>query len=334
MAQSPPKKPRRTRTRTTCFSGCFGPRHSDEVSPPSKTRPNGGEKLKISWFYWSRFRLKKSAAKTVPVEASAAALVDSTIEAEKKAANDKFTNSEAEAEAKSKSKSKSKSKPDRISSKTRPAKQATATEAVRPAQPPESEGGRETSEREAEGHRNDTRENRTDAARGNTWHNQKRLSFRRRIDAIRAGSSQPGSPEVKPAKPSRSSAAAVAIPHSASLPILDPEPRPALPRPTQPQKNRKARPASGPSGDEKRVDPVVGMSIIMVTLVIMILWGRLCAILCTAVWFYFIPRLRSATERPVSSDGPNPNRPDLNSEEYKKRVVLEGLLERNRRSPS
>lgn len=76
------------------------------------------------------------------------------------------------------------------------------------------------------------------------------------------------------------------------------------------------------------------MSIIMVTLVIMILWGRLCAILCTAVWFYFIPRLRSATERPVSSDGPNPNRPDLNSEEYKKRVVLEGLLERNRRSPS
>ncbi|XP_030547527.1 uncharacterized protein LOC115753154 [Rhodamnia argentea] len=327
MAQSPPKKPIRTRTRTTCFSGCFGPRHSDEVSP-SKTPGSGGEKLKISWFYWSRFRSKKSAAKTVP-------LVNSTVEAEKKAANDMFNNAEAEAEAKAKSKSKS--KPDKISSKRRPAGQATATatatETAHPAQPPESEGDQETSEHEAEAHRNETRENRTDSARGNTWHNQKRLSFCRRIDAIRAGSSQPGSPDVKPAKPSRSSAAAAAIPHSASLPILDQEPRPAPPRPAQSQKNRKARPAIGPSGHEKPVDPVVGMSIILVTLVIMILWGRLCAILCTAVWFYFIPRLRSATERPVSSDGPNVNGPDLNSEEYKKRVVLEGLLERNRRSP-
>ncbi|KAI6679004.1 hypothetical protein NL676_039800 [Syzygium grande] len=77
---------------------------------------------------------------------------------------------------------------------------------------------------------------------------------------------------------------------------------------------------------------LVGMSIIMVTLVIMILRGRPSAILCTAVWFYFVPLLRSAAGRPVNGDGPDPNGPDLSSEEYRKRVVLEGQLERNRRS--
>ncbi|KAK3422010.1 hypothetical protein EUGRSUZ_G02576 [Eucalyptus grandis] len=340
MAQPPPTKPRRTRTRAAWFSGCFGPRRSDEAAQ-FKTRSNGGggERLKFSWSYWSPVRFKKSASKTVPVEnsaaaAAAAALVSSTVETEKKEANDRFNNPPPKSKSKSKTKTKPKPKRDRDSSKSRPAKQeATAvaeTATAPPGQPPESEGDRETIEAEAEAHRTDARENRADAARGNTWHGQKRLSFCRKIDAIRAGSSQPGSPDVKSAKSSR--AAAAAIPHSASLPILDPPEPPApappppaaAPRPAQPPpKPRRARPP--------RLDSVVGMSIIMVTLVIMILWGRLCAILCTAVWFYFIPQLRwwLASERPVKGDGPDP---DLNSEEHKKRVVLEGLLERPRRS--
>lgn len=132
MAQAPPKKPRRTRTRTACcFSVCFGTRRSDEETQ-LKTRSNGGDKLRISWFYWSR--IKNSAAKTVPVETSAA-LVSSTVEAEKKQANDRFNKPPNEP----------KPKPDRISSKSRTAKQAAATaaDAAPPARPPEGEGDRE-----------------------------------------------------------------------------------------------------------------------------------------------------------------------------------------------
>lgn len=88
----------------------------------------------------------------------------------------------------------------------------------------------------------------------------------------------------------------------------------------------------------KKYDTLVGVSVIMVTLIILLLWGRLCAILCTSAWFYFVPRLSSA----VKNDGVlvertptrNPKAVDLNSGEYKRKVVLEGFLERTRRSPS
>ncbi|CAN8236966.1 unnamed protein product [Cochlearia groenlandica] len=44
----------------------------------------------------------------------------------------------------------------------------------------------------------------------------------------------------------------------------------------------------------KKYDPVIGISIVTVTLVIMLIWGRLCAILCTSAWCYSLPRLRDA----------------------------------------
>lgn len=154
MAQPPPTKPRRTRTRAAWFSGCFGPRRSDEGAQ-FKTRSNGGggERLKFSWSYWSPVRFKKSASKTVPVEnsaaAAAAALVSSTVETEKKEANDRFNNPPPKSKSKSKTKTKPKPKPkrDRDSSKSRPAKQeataAAETATAPPGQPPESEGDRE-----------------------------------------------------------------------------------------------------------------------------------------------------------------------------------------------
>ncbi|TKY69094.1 hypothetical protein E2542_SST05358 [Spatholobus suberectus] len=81
-------------------------------------------------------------------------------------------------------------------------------------------------------------------------------------------------------------------------------------------------------------DPVVGMSVLVVTLVIMIFWGRLCAILCTSVWLYCTPRFRKSA---AENDDEDPqttksNDVDLDSEEYKKRVIMEGLLERNHRA--
>ncbi|KAK7310254.1 hypothetical protein RJT34_07654 [Clitoria ternatea] len=82
-------------------------------------------------------------------------------------------------------------------------------------------------------------------------------------------------------------------------------------------------------------DPVVGMSVLAVTLVIMIFWGRLCAILCTSVWLYFVPRFRNSG---VVNDSEDPHKTmkskdvDMDSEEYKKKVIMEGLLERNHRT--
>lgn len=86
---------------------------------------------------------------------------------------------------------------------------------------------------------------------------------------------------------------------------------------------------------KKNLDPLVGMSIIVVTLIIMLFWGRLCAILCTSAWFYFLPRFTSssaaatATATAGTATASIISDLDLNSEEYKKKVVLEGFLERN-----
>jgi hypothetical protein len=70
----------------------------------------------------------------------------------------------------------------------------------------------------------------------------------------------------------------------------------------------------------------------------MIFWGRFCAILCTSAWLYFIPRFRdSVVVVDVDDDHhddakmKSKNVVDLDSEEYKKKVIMEGLLGRNNR---
>ncbi|OIT29032.1 PREDICTED: uncharacterized protein LOC109211903 [Nicotiana attenuata] len=80
-------------------------------------------------------------------------------------------------------------------------------------------------------------------------------------------------------------------------------------------------------------DSIIGMSILMVTLLIMLFWGKLCAIICTSAWFYFLPRFRPKNEAIVAGrNGGVAGDVDVNSDEYKKKVVLEGFLERNHRS--
>lgn len=87
-----------------------------------------------------------------------------------------------------------------------------------------------------------------------------------------------------------------------------------------------------PKKAQNAYDPVVGMSVLVVTLVIMLFWGRLCAILCISVWLYCTRRFRKNDEdlqrrksKRVDLDL------DLDSEEYKKKVIMEGLLGRNHR---
>ncbi|CAH1414707.1 unnamed protein product [Lactuca virosa] len=86
-----------------------------------------------------------------------------------------------------------------------------------------------------------------------------------------------------------------------------------------------------------RFDSVIGMSVILVTLLIMLLWGKICAVLCTSAWFFIAPRLVAGGERsvlPTAEKGRQDSHInlDLESTEYKKKVVLEGLLQRNHRN--
>lgn len=101
-----------------------------------------------------------------------------------------------------------------------------------------------------------------------------------------------------------------------------------------PPPNRNKEKAIGGENDtdnggtsQGKVDPIVGMSIMMGTLAIMLIWGKTCAILCTCAWLYMVPRLRIKERIRSNSDG----NLDFESEEYKKKVVLEGLLQRDRR---
>ncbi|CAF1788779.1 hypothetical protein Bca4012_046682 [Brassica carinata] len=84
----------------------------------------------------------------------------------------------------------------------------------------------------------------------------------------------------------------------------------------------------------EKFDPVIGISVIVLTLVIMLVWGRLCAILCTSAWCYFLPRLRDAAalaKRKRSGSDGSSCLPDLNSESYKRKVVMDGFLGRQNR---
>ncbi|XVE92914.1 hypothetical protein REPUB_Repub01dG0144600 [Reevesia pubescens] len=153
------------------------------------------------------------------------------------------------------------------------------------------------------------------------------LGNRKLLDPTRTRSSTslPGSPAIKPKSKPKTHPK---LSHTVSLPVLEGNQRVGNPR-IHARTNLKELQRKNNEVVEK-FDPVMGMSIIMVTFIIMLLWGRLCAILCTSAWFYFCSRFRTTINNNDITTA-NSNDLDLNSEEYKKKVVLEGLLERNHR---
>ncbi|KAJ6733445.1 PROTEIN putative-RELATED [Salix koriyanagi] len=157
---------------------------------------------------------------------------------------------------------------------------------------------------------------------------KKRLSFCRKIDAITAGTNQPGSPEVKE-KPIRT----VSLTLSNSSPSQPDERSAAAPNTAARSRVtiKKPQKENDHQNKKKSDHPLIGMSIIIMTLVIMVVWGKLCAILCTSAWLYFVPRLRSED---TVSNGLISTESFYDSEDYKKRVVLDGFLERSHRSVS
>lgn len=149
---------------------------------------------------------------------------------------------------------------------------------------------------------------------------QKRLSFHRKLEDKRTVPSLPNSADSK-----HRSGPLIAV----SRPIAGVSQSAA----SSPKKRNKRDQSSR---GQSKYDPIVGMSIIMVTLIIMLIWGRLCAILCTSACFYFIPRLSAASqsqngnERSTEHSFLNSGDPEsVDSKQYKKRVVLEGLLQRS-----
>ncbi|KAL4186140.1 hypothetical protein AMTRI_Chr09g32290 [Amborella trichopoda] len=102
------------------------------------------------------------------------------------------------------------------------------------------------------------------------------------------------------------------------------------------QQTANSLPDTSISGKDQagELDPLLGMFLLVVSFVIMVLWGRLCAIICTSAWLCLIPRLKTAKnsgESTGKSDFRN-EKPDTNSKEYKKKVIMDGLLERNHRN--
>ncbi|XP_020094055.1 uncharacterized protein LOC109714060 [Ananas comosus] len=84
-----------------------------------------------------------------------------------------------------------------------------------------------------------------------------------------------------------------------------------------------------------RVEPLAGLWVMATTLGVMVLFGRASAVVFLCSCMYIMPVVRAA----AGDSGAPGNRTDhkgvdLDSEEYKKRVIMEGLLERNGRRPS
>lgn len=68
-----------------------------------------------------------------------------------------------------------------------------------------------------------------------------------------------------------------------------------------------------------------GISLLVISLVVTILWGKLCAIVFTSVFLFFVPRRHVGYGRQESVT----KLAKIQSREYKKKIIMEGILERN-----
>ncbi|OAY53580.1 uncharacterized protein At5g23160 [Manihot esculenta] len=283
-------------SKTTFFLGCFGFSGKHHVSRKKSAKFDH----KRSWFSRSRtFLLKQSVTKTVPVEYSAAV-------------SEKLLTT-----LKKSSKPKRKSSSDEIPSK----RKTPASQDKFPATDSKVDATSDQASRQSPHKTSHSSEQNIILENGKLLDSAKQLSFRRKIDTLRNSScSQPGSPNPG------TNATAPTIHRLTSFPATNP--------PEKTRVNTKKKPRKENGKIDKGFDPLIGMSVLMVTLIIMFLWGRLCAILCTSAWLYFVARLSKPTPNGTVKNGLVSGEPDLNPEEQKKRVVLEGFLERNhRRSP-
>lgn len=69
-----------------------------------------------------------------------------------------------------------------------------------------------------------------------------------------------------------------------------------------------------------------GLFLLLICLLVLIFWGKICAIFCTSTWFFLVPR---STRLCVSPEAGKEFYSGIGFEKNKKKVIMEGLLERN-----
>lgn len=82
-------------------------------------------------------------------------------------------------------------------------------------------------------------------------------------------------------------------------------------------------------------DSMIGVSIMLSMLIILLIWGRICAILCMSAWLYCLPLLRPVNRAVIVPDHTERKLAIINhsnSEMHKKKIVLQGLLQRDHKS--
>ncbi|KAL0372859.1 UNVERIFIED_CONTAM: hypothetical protein Scaly_0967500 [Sesamum calycinum] len=99
------------------------------------------------------------------------------------------------------------------------------------------------------------------------------------------------------------------------------------PQPRRPREKPTAVDDDNRKGKTAKFDSKIGAVITTVTLIVMLIWGKACAVVCMAAWFYLIPRYYNEELMKLTNSS---NDGDFDSWDYKKRVVLQGLLDRNR----
>ncbi|KAF9590357.1 hypothetical protein IFM89_033883 [Coptis chinensis] len=72
-----------------------------------------------------------------------------------------------------------------------------------------------------------------------------------------------------------------------------------------------------------------GLFLLLMSLMCLIFWGRVCAIICTSTWIYFSPLRRKTEDEDEEVVEKKIEKERMESREYKKRVVMEGFLERS-----
>eukprot|EP00268_Persea_americana_P030445 TRINITY_DN29459_c1_g1_i2.p1 TRINITY_DN29459_c1_g1~~TRINITY_DN29459_c1_g1_i2.p1 ORF type:complete len:312 (+),score=17.94 TRINITY_DN29459_c1_g1_i2:71-1006(+) len=297
-------KPPKPKPKNSCFPPClgFGRAVSGLKKPPSDIK---SRKKRPGWFSWSSFRKRKSGSKTVPVD------VAGVVE---KAARGADTVAEMGEVTK------------RVSEKTVGKRQNRGAqvcrdvgEAVAVAEKGDLDKSRKSKIGSGKFPRTEpqnsipaveSRKPATTAAKDDTCP----------VPARKTGA-RPGSPE---AEPSRSLTTSSSFPPPSRQKSAQTE---GTSRLSARKTGREDDPLAG------KLDTTVGISILIVTLAILLLWGRFCAVVCTSAWFYFISRLKTAGKsEKVVENQMDCGKPDIESSEYKKQVVLEGLLERNHRN--
>ncbi|KAI9187064.1 hypothetical protein LWI28_023976 [Acer negundo] len=82
----------------------------------------------------------------------------------------------------------------------------------------------------------------------------------------------------------------------------------------------------------------IGCCFLVISLFVLVFWGRVCAIVCTSTWLFFVPQrwrssiINGSSSKNVGSSSKNVGdyaNAKLHSEKYKKKIIMEGLLERN-----